>query len=128
MADGEDEKREDARDGDEAPATKDEQPAPKKAAPRPRRRRPASDATAVAKPAPPDTAGAQEASALVPVTISEERAARRALGMGGGLAALGLALVGTGPSEAGTIICVGGLLVLIYGIHTFGRLGPEPAS
>jgi hypothetical protein len=61
------------------------------------------------------------------VTVAEERSARRALGAGVSLAILGLALVGVGPSDAGMAVTLAGLLTLIYGIHTFGRLGPEPA-
>lgn len=51
--------------------------------------------------------------------------ARRALGGGGLLLVAGLALVGVGPSGAGTALTVLALLVLVYGIHSFGRLGPE---
>ncbi len=62
------------------------------------------------------------------VTFAQERSARRTLAIGVSLAVLGLALVGTGPSEAGMAITLAGLLALVYGIHTFGRLGPEPAK
>lgn len=62
------------------------------------------------------------------VTVAEERSARRALTAGVSLATLGLALVGVGPSEAGMAVTLAGLLTLIYGIHTFGRLGPDPAK
>ncbi|WP_437903009.1 hypothetical protein WME95_31255 [Sorangium sp. So ce327] len=55
---------------------------------------------------------------------AEERA-RRALGGGGLLLVAGLALVGVGPSDAGMGLTVLALLVLIYGIHSFGRLGTE---
>lgn len=55
---------------------------------------------------------------------AEERA-RRALGAGGLLLVAGLALVGVGPSDAGMGLTVLALLVLIYGIHSFGRLGTE---
>ncbi|WP_437586333.1 hypothetical protein [Sorangium sp. So ce1000] len=54
-----------------------------------------------------------------------EGRARRALGGGGLLLVAGLALVGVGPSDAGMALTVLALLVLIYGIHSFGRLGPE---
>jgi hypothetical protein len=37
---------------------------------------------------------------------------------------LGLSLVGIGYDGAGMVPALGGLLVLVYGIHTFGRLGP----
>lgn len=54
-----------------------------------------------------------------------EGRARRALGGGAMLLLTGLALVGTGPSDAGKVLTVLALVVLIYGIHRFGRLGPE---
>ena len=38
-------------------------------------------------------------------------------------AVLGLALVGTGPSEAGMWVCVAGGVGLIAAIHRLGRLG-----
>lgn len=111
---------------------------PKKAGARPRRRKPSAeraekDETTSAQASEGGETGESDVKApatapILPVTFARERAARRALGAGGLLAALGLALVGTGPSEAGTVLCVAGLLVLIYGIHTFGRLGPEPAK
>jgi hypothetical protein len=44
---------------------------------------------------------------------------------GGGLLLLGLALVGLGPSDAGMVVTLLALLMMIYGIHTFGRLGPD---
>ncbi|MEJ7732348.1 MAG: hypothetical protein WKG00_24480 [Polyangiaceae bacterium] len=37
---------------------------------------------------------------------------------------VGLAMVGTGPSVVGPWVCLGALLVLIYGVHSQGRLGP----
>ncbi|WP_437313944.1 hypothetical protein [Sorangium sp. So ce385] len=55
----------------------------------------------------------------------EEARARRALGGGGMLLVAGLALVGVGPSDAGMGLTLIALVVLIYGIHSFGRLGPE---
>ncbi|WP_437574152.1 hypothetical protein [Sorangium sp. So ce887] len=57
-------------------------------------------------------------------TATEDRA-RRALGGGGLLLVAGLALVGVGPSDAGMALTVLALVVLVYGIHSFGRLGPE---
>lgn len=55
----------------------------------------------------------------------QERMAKRALVAGGALVPFGLALVGTGPSEAGAFVSLGALLTLIYGIHAYGRLGPD---
>ncbi|XXX73402.1 hypothetical protein WMF30_37755 [Sorangium sp. So ce134] len=54
-----------------------------------------------------------------------EGRARRALGGGGTLLLAGLALVGVGPSDAGMALTLIALAVLVYGIHSFGRLGPE---
>ncbi|WP_438023007.1 hypothetical protein [Sorangium sp. So ce233] len=54
-----------------------------------------------------------------------ETRARRALGGGGLLLVAGLALVGVGPSDAGMALTVLALLMLVFGIHSFGRLGPE---
>jgi hypothetical protein len=53
------------------------------------------------------------------------RAPRRALMAGGGLLVLGLAMVGVGSAEEGSAVALGGLLLTIYGIHSFGRLGPD---
>ena len=58
---------------------------------------------------------------------SPEQKARRALGLGAGTLLAGIALVGIEQSDGGMILCLLGLLTLIYGIHTFGRLGPEEA-
>jgi hypothetical protein len=49
---------------------------------------------------------------------------RRALMVGAVFLLLGLALVGMGPSEPGMIVTLAALVMMIYGIHTFGRLGP----
>ncbi|MBK8256348.1 MAG: hypothetical protein IPK82_27225 [Polyangiaceae bacterium] len=62
------------------------------------------------------------------VTVVAERNARRALGAGAAISAVGVALVGMVGSDVGTALCIAGLLILIFGIHTFGRLGPEPAQ
>lgn len=44
----------------------------------------------------------------------------------GGLAiAVGLALVGTEPSDVGRALWIVGLLLLVTGIHMLGRLGPD---
>lgn len=55
----------------------------------------------------------------------QERVRKRMLGAGGTLLLLGLALVGTGPSDVGMVVCLVALLVVIGGIHAFGRLGPD---
>jgi len=58
----------------------------------------------------------------------EERSARRsrrALTFGSALLLLGLAMVGVDSSNEGAVITLIGILIMIYGIHTFGRLGPD---
>jgi hypothetical protein len=50
---------------------------------------------------------------------------RRVIAIGGMLLAVGLALVGIGPSDEGMAITLFALLALIYGVHAFGRLGPD---
>lgn len=58
------------------------------------------------------------------------RRPRRALVSGSVLALFGLSIVGVVDSSMeGAAVTLIGLLILIYGIHSFGRLGPdEPAS
>ena len=50
---------------------------------------------------------------------------RRALAWGAAILILGLAIVGTGRPAEGGPIALAGLLLTIYGIHRFGRLGPD---
>jgi hypothetical protein len=97
-------------------------PGPEAAPPSPgKRRRPAAEGEAPPTPGPPP---------------SPEVLARRTLAWGAGLLILGLAVVGIrhdddGLNELGVVPALAGLLLLVYGIHTFGRLGPEdeaPAS
>jgi len=54
-----------------------------------------------------------------------ERSPRRALMWGGGLLVAGLAAVGVGAADEGAALALGGLLETIFGIHRFGRLGPD---
>lgn len=75
-----------------------------------------------------ESAATEPVAAPAGVTLAQEKAARRALTGGATLAVLGILLVGIGPSDAGTALSLGGLIALIYGIHTYGRLGPEPAK
>ncbi len=56
------------------------------------------------------------------------RAARRALAGGGALVGIGLAIVGIGPSEAGQAITLAGLVATMYGVHAYGRLGPDEGA
>jgi hypothetical protein len=44
---------------------------------------------------------------------------------GAGVLLLGLALVGVGGGPEGAPLALAGLFNVIYGIHTFGRLGPD---
>ena len=130
--------------GEAGASDDDDQPPPSD---RPAKRKAGAKRAAAAKPEARPTTGRKRAAskkdvdagepveevvaakpAVAAVTIAEERAARRALAAGGTLAVIGLALVGTGPSEAGMAISLAGLIALIYGIHTYGRLGPEPAK
>ncbi|MCK6591208.1 MAG: hypothetical protein HUU21_13710 [Polyangiaceae bacterium] len=53
---------------------------------------------------------------------------RRMLGAGALLLLAGIASVGIGPSDVGVGLTLLALLVLVFGIHTFGRLGPEEAA
>ncbi len=53
------------------------------------------------------------------------RLPRRALAAGGLLLLAGLGLVGIGPSDAGMAVALAGFVAMIYGVHTFGRLGPD---
>jgi hypothetical protein len=47
---------------------------------------------------------------------------------GGAPLVVGLALVGVGAEEEGAALALAGLFNVIYGIHTFGRLGPDDAE
>jgi hypothetical protein len=50
---------------------------------------------------------------------------RRAFAIGAASTLVGIALVGVDSSDVGMVLCVAGVLAMIYAIHTFGRLGPE---
>jgi hypothetical protein len=50
---------------------------------------------------------------------------RHAVGGGALLLLVGLAMVAVGPSKVGMAVTLLALPLLIYGIHTFGRLGPD---
>lgn len=50
---------------------------------------------------------------------------RRSLAVGASALLVGLALVGTAESDLGMAVVLGALLVLVYGVHSFGRLGPD---
>jgi hypothetical protein len=89
---------------------------------RPRRKR-----RARSKDGPPKA----DSSGTAPRPTQDEELARLSrtlspkLLVGGAAAAcVGLAMVGTGPSVVGPWVCLAALLVLIYGVHSHGRLGP----
>lgn len=77
---------------------------------------------------------ARGAEAVVVDEAALERHPRRALAIGGALLAIGIALLGTssgepmGVANPSTWITVAALVTLIYGVHTFGRLGPPESS
>lgn len=53
---------------------------------------------------------------------------RRMLGAGAALLLAGIGTVGIGPHEIGIGLTLLALLVMAFGIHTFGRLGPEETA
>jgi hypothetical protein len=54
-----------------------------------------------------------------------EQKPRRTLIAGSALVLLGLASVGVDSSDVGAGLTLLGTLLMIFGIHTFGRLGPD---
>ena len=54
-----------------------------------------------------------------------ERWPRRALAIGGALLALGLAFAALGAASTSAVVTLAGLVAVIHGIHTFGRIGTE---
>ncbi len=60
-----------------------------------------------------------------PHLSSSEANARRALMLGGALLLLGLAFAGVGRATIASVVAIPGLVLMIFGIHTFGRLGPQ---
>src|SRR5712672_374280 len=54
---------------------------------------------------------------------SIDQGPRRALGWGAALLVLGLAMVGVGAGDEGAVVVLAGLALMVFGIHTFGRLG-----
>lgn len=120
MADAPEPEDEDDEEGGAPPAAKPRRRARARApgaavAPRSVRRRPAETPAR-------DEDEAKEASAS---TAAGAHRVRRILFGAAALSVGGLFLVGTGPSDLGTAITVLGLLGLGYGVHAFGRLGPE---
>ena len=64
----------------------------------------------------------------VAIAILPDADARRTLAWGGGILAVGIALVGVGADHEGALPVLAGLLLTIFGIHTYGRLGPDERS
>ena len=60
-----------------------------------------------------------------PLLGSWLRSPRRLLMTSSAILILGLAVVGVGASELGRFITLAGLVLMILGVHTFGRLGPD---
>jgi hypothetical protein len=54
--------------------------------------------------------------------------ARKFLLVGATVLPGGIALAATGQGVAGSMVTIVGLAVLIAGLHTFGRAGPDPGN
>lgn len=54
--------------------------------------------------------------------------ARKFLLVGATVLPAGIALAAIGQSVAGSMVTIIGLAVLIAGLHTFGRAGPDPGG
>ena len=59
------------------------------------------------------------------LTLLERGPRSTLLVWGGGFLVFGIALVGVGEAAVGAPFLLAGLLNTVYGIHTYGRLGPE---
>jgi hypothetical protein len=57
--------------------------------------------------------------------LVDDRNPRETLAWGAAILVLGIALVGVGVDKAGAAPVLAGLLLTIFGIHTYGRLGPD---
>ncbi|UQA63445.1 hypothetical protein [Polyangium aurulentum] len=86
-----------------------------------------------AKPAPKPPAPALSPRTWIEAESPRAAGARRAIGYGGLTLLLGLALVGLRPSDpndalhidVGMVLTLVSLVVIIGGIHVYGRLGPD---
>jgi hypothetical protein len=54
--------------------------------------------------------------------------AKRFLLVGATILPIGLGLSAIGQGQVGSIVTILGLAVLIAGLHTFGRAGPDPGA
>ena len=114
----------DEPDEDEAPEPEPEpDPAPEAEAeaaePAPRRKKKKRRKAASSATAPSETL-ADAAARERP----REQTPRRVLIVGPAILLAGVAITGIEASDAGAVIALVGLLVTIYGVHAFGRLGP----
>jgi hypothetical protein len=105
----------DVSEGDDT-ATRD-------AAPRPRKKKKKKKAVTSPDAARTETPNAAPNPAPPPGLL----APHRIILAGALMAAVGLALVGTAPSEAGRVLWIAGVLALAFGIHRLGRSGPDDA-
>jgi len=58
----------------------------------------------------------------------DAKVARQFLVLGTSLLPIGIAIAATGESFLGSFVTLVGLAVLIAGLHTFGRAGPDPGG
>jgi hypothetical protein len=63
--------------------------------------------------------------AMSPVAVGAEARARSTLVLAGALSALGIAVAGTVSRTFGGVLLVGGWLLFVYALHSFGRAGSE---
>jgi len=84
---------------------------------------PAKDKPAKDKGAPADKPAAEVVKQPPPPPAEAERIPRMALSVGAAALMIGLAMVGSGPSDIGRFVALGALITMIYGVHSFGRLG-----
>ena len=80
------------------------------------------------KPATPVSGGGLGGSVVAPPTVTGLRRARGTLAAGAALVALGIVVAGTVSRAWGGALLVTGWLVLVAGIHAFGRTGPDAPS
>jgi hypothetical protein len=106
-------------------ATDAEAPKPKKRKKK-KKRRPDKVERAIGVGLDPAGAVGHVAEVVAEVTPKTRFFAPQRFVIAGGFAiATGLALVGTEPSDLGRALWIGGLLLLVTGIHMLGRLGPD---
>jgi hypothetical protein len=58
----------------------------------------------------------------------DAKVARQFLVVGTTLLPFGIALAATGESSPGSFVTLVGLAILVAGLHTFGRAGPDPGG